>query len=93
MKCSGAPLDRDGVVRDSINDCPFPPSHLVLGLAPGPHGEPLQLLIACCSLHRPAVLRFVASIDSEAISTPIEALPLVRAELGPDTWDLRAVAA
>jgi hypothetical protein len=93
MKCSGAPLDRHGIARDTINDCPFEPVALVLGLYPDPDGHPIQLLIACCALHKTAVLRFVAHLDPEAFATPIEALPVVRAELGPDTWDLRAVAA
>jgi hypothetical protein len=93
--CGGAPLDSDGELRAGINDCPFEPSWVCLGLMPGAHGEPVQVIILGCDLHSPAIVRVLAQWgDPESAGrVEIDALDVIVRELGPDLHVLEPAAA
>jgi hypothetical protein len=89
--CCGAPFDRDGYLKDTINDCPFAPTKIGVGLHPMLDGRPATVLLTICELHFSTVMDFLAVHDPEAACWfPIEALEVVQRELGPDTWTLQA---
>ncbi len=93
--CGGAPLDADGNLRDTINDCPFPPTWVVVTFMLGQAGEPIPTIVLGCDLHSPAILKALATWgDAEStMRVEIDALPAVLSEFGPDVHVLEPTAA
>ena len=70
----------------TLNDCPEPPSHVVIGTQVSAEtNEPVLLVLTCCKRHRQAVSAFQSQHDN-ALVAPIAALSTVLDDLGADAW-------
>lgn len=96
VTCAGAPLDAMGNVKDTINDCPFAPAHVIVGLFEHPKYGEITLVATSCDLHRRAIMDYLEHVGIEretAFVAEIAALPTIREELGDDCWELVAAVA
>lgn len=84
--CAGAPLDAAGRPREAINDCPFEPTAVVVGVTPHPTSADgwAAVFVVACDVHAKAIAQVVPEGEVLALA----ALPYLRDEYGEDLWQM-----